>query len=165
MCETRYDMKELTRPEMEKEIFGSVFALAQSWQIYGDRILEEHGLTTKQWFLLVTLEFVFPSPPSLSELALASGSTRQNVKQLITALEKRGFIDVFRDPEDGRSLRVRTNDRNRRFWDERAQEDEINIRALFAGIADENLRSFIQTMTQLAATVTTLNLKGKKGKK
>ncbi|MBC8376082.1 MAG: MarR family transcriptional regulator [FCB group bacterium] len=115
----------------KKELFGMIFLLAQRWQYIGDRELKDSGVTTKQWFLLVSLHALFDTPPNLNDLALAMGSTRQNVKQLALNLERQGFLKIYQDKEDRRVQRFKLTPKNQAFWDKRAENDERFIASLF----------------------------------
>ena len=141
-----------TIKQNQKEIFGMVFLLAQRWQNIGDQELKNSGVTTKQWFLLVTLHALFESPPNLNELAQAMGSSRQNVKQLASTLEKRGFLRIYQDEEDLRVQRFKLTKRNTQFWNERADQDESFISSLFEKVSVEDLsatNATIKTLLQI----------------
>jgi len=132
-----------------KQIFGMVFLLAQRWQVMGDRELKDADMTTKQWLVLVSIQTLFDSPPSLSELAEAMGSSRQNVKQLALNLERKGFLEIRQDPHDARIQRFVLTPKNHQFWQARAGRDEAFIQSLFEGISPEALDVTNQTLAKL----------------
>jgi DNA-binding MarR family transcriptional regulator len=125
--------------EKMKFIFGSIFILAQKWQYLGDWELSADRLTTKQWLLLATIESFFQSPPTLSEITAAFGTSRQNVKQIALNLEKRGFLEIKPDENDRRVLRFRVTQKSRDFWNRRANRDMEYISRLFEGLTDEEI--------------------------
>ena len=133
----------------QKALFGMIFMLAQRWQYIGDRELKGSGVTTKQWFLLVTLHALFADPPSLNDLAMAMGSSRQNVKQLALNLEKRGFIEIYQDVDDKRVQRFKLTPKNQAFWDERAENDEQFINSLFENLSTNDLSVTHRTIRSL----------------
>jgi len=133
-----------------KFIFGSVFLLAQRWQCLGDWELSADKLTTKQWLLLATIETFFQSPPTLSEITDAFGTSRQNVKQIALNLEKRGFIEIKPDENDRRILRFSVTQKSRDFWNKRAERDIEYISSLFEGLTEEEIDFFYQGMLKLS---------------
>ena len=133
----------------QKDLFGMIFMLAQRWQYIGDRELKDSGVTTKQWFLLVTLHALFDAPPNLNELALTMGSTRQNVKQLAINLEKQGFIEIYQDMHDKRVQRFKLTPKNQTFWDKRADSDDRFIKSLFAELPAGEIQMTRKTIKAL----------------
>ncbi len=146
--------------EHKKEIFGMIFLLAQRWQNLGDQELAEIGITTKQWFLLVTLNIFFKEPPTLNQLAEVMGSSRQNVKQLASNLQKSGFVEIFQDVTDKRTLRFRLTRKNVEVWEPRAKRDEEYISSLFGEVSLQDIITTRKTIEQLVAISGDL-LKGK----
>ena len=142
--------------QAQKELFGMIFMLAQRWQYIGDRELKDSGVTTKQWFLLVTLHALFESPPNLNDLALVMGSSRQNVKQLAINLEKRGFVEIYQDEADKRVQRFRLTAQNQSFWEARAQSDERFVGSLFGNLSTADIDVTHATLTELLKITETL---------
>ncbi len=137
--------------EHKKEIFGMTFLLAQRWQNLGDQELASIGVTTKQWLLMVTLHMFFKEPPTLNQLTEAMGSSRQNVKQLATNLEKSGYLEIFQDTIDKRILRFRLTKKNAEVWEARAERDEAYIGSLFGDVSHEDLVTTLNTLKKLVS--------------
>ncbi|WP_448061188.1 MarR family winged helix-turn-helix transcriptional regulator [Cellulomonas hominis] len=91
----------------EAELFGMLFLLSQHISRGADEALARHGLTGRQWLLLVVLTRAFPTEtPTLSQAAEVYGTSRQNVKQIALQLQARGFVELRPDPSDGRITRL-----------------------------------------------------------
>ncbi|NQV41027.1 MAG: MarR family transcriptional regulator [Candidatus Marinimicrobia bacterium] len=135
--------------EHKKEIFGMIFLLAQRWQNLGDQELASIGVTTKQWLLLVTLHVFFKVPPTLNQLTQVMGSSRQNVKQLASSLEKSGFLEIFQDASDKRILRFRLTQKNADVWESRVEQDEGYISSLFGDVRLEDIITTRDTIAKL----------------
>jgi len=142
-------MSTSTVTQDQKDLFGMIFMLAQRWQHIGDLELENSGITTKQWFLLVTLHALFDSPPNLNDLALSMGSTRQNVKQLAINLEKRGFIEIYQDEHDRRVQRFKLTPQNQSFWDARQENDKRFMASLFGHLPSNDIAITRKTIMAL----------------
>lgn len=92
----------LERLLLQSELFGSAFVLVQHLGRRMDALLAPMDLTTRQWLLLAVVSKA-GRPLSLSEAAVAYGSSRQNVKAIAVGLERRGFLALAPDPADGRA--------------------------------------------------------------
>ena len=84
----KYNTDRLTR---EQALFTSIFIIQNRLQNSGERIQNE--LSMKQW-LLLTMISVCPEPHTLSNIGRLMGCSRQNVKKLITTLEKKGYVII-----------------------------------------------------------------------
>jgi DNA-binding MarR family transcriptional regulator len=110
------------------DIFGKVFVLVQHLTRLTDAALAPVDLTTAQWLLLAILTQGFDGErPTLTEAAERYGSSRQNVKQVALGLERRGFLRLVPDPDDGRATLLEVTDRVRVF-----DEPEMQAPALLA---------------------------------
>jgi DNA-binding MarR family transcriptional regulator len=102
--------------EAQSTAFGRVFVLVQHLTRLTDAMLDDWGLTTRQWLLLAIMLRAFPDhSPTLTEAAEVHGSSRQNVKQVALGLEARGFLRLAPDPLDGRAVRLMRTGKERMF--------------------------------------------------
>jgi DNA-binding MarR family transcriptional regulator len=131
------------------DLFAYIFLLAQRLEYISNKLLEMDQLTTKQFLLLAITEKAFDHEPSLKEVADALGTTHQNVRQMANQLEKKGFIEIFKDPNDKRVNRLRTTEANRTYWDSRAEKQTGEILDMFKGFTDEEIESLYDNVTKL----------------
>ena len=75
----------------KKIIFAELFILQNKIQTKFDKWIGE--ISSKQ-FLILIIVAAFPMPPSLTEVALRAGCSRQNIKKVAAVLEKKGFISL-----------------------------------------------------------------------
>ena len=133
----------------ESRAFGHVFLLAQRWQVLGDEFLRQWGLTTKQWLLLATLEVRLDGSATLGEAARAYGTSHQNVKRIAQSLQESGFLDLTRDPDDRRVLRLNITGKNREFWEAHNAEALDFIHGLFGNLNDGETQEFTRLVVKL----------------
>jgi DNA-binding MarR family transcriptional regulator len=103
------------------QAFRLVLALAQELRTLMDQRLAPSGLTTQQAALLTVIEML--GRPAMTEAARALAMTHQNVKQLATALERKGFLKMVPDDRDARSKRMVTTAKHAAFWTQRNPQD------------------------------------------
>ena len=85
------------------QAFRLVLALAQELRTLMDRRLQPGGLTSQQAAVLTVIEIL--GQPSMTEAARALATTHQNLKQLASALARKGFLTIEPDARDSRSKR------------------------------------------------------------
>jgi DNA-binding MarR family transcriptional regulator len=127
--------------EAQAQAFGSAFVLVQHLTRRTDDALEAWGLTTRQWLLLAVMQGRFPdASPSLTEAAALFGTTRQNVKQIASALESRGYLRLVADPRDARSTRLEPTARARAFDEPEGRAQGAALLAdAFAGLSSDQV--------------------------
>lgn len=137
------------RFEMEQYILVLIFLVQQRWSYYISKKLADDNITTKQWLMMIVIENAFAHDPSMQEVADAMSTTHQNVKQLATRLEARGFMKIERDPDNRRILRLKTTDESHDFWEKREPEDIKSIISLFEGLDDSEVKSLFEITLKL----------------
>lgn len=131
------------------DLFAYIFLLAQRLEYISNKSLENDALTTKQFLLLAITEKAFDHEPSLKEVADALGTTHQNVRQMTNQLEKKGFIEVFKDPNDKRVNRLRTTEANKEYWNSRAEKQSREIMEMFKEFSDDEIVSMHDMVLKL----------------
>ena len=137
------------RLEMEKYILIVLFLIQQRWGYIINKDLANDQITTKQWLMMIVMANAFQNPPSMQEVADAMSTTHQNVKQLATRLEDRGFLKIERDPNNRRILRLKVTEECHIFWEKRAPEDMKTINKHFEGLTDTEIRFLFEIMAKL----------------
>lgn len=92
----------------KQAIFASIFVMQNKLQTTCDKLDPE--LTMKQWLLLAIADSV-DETLTLTKLGELMGCSRQNVKKLAIALEKKGFIQIEQNEKDSRAICLVTKDR------------------------------------------------------
>ena len=150
------------RMEMEKYILVVLFLVQQRWSYVINRELAEDQITTKQWLMMIVMTNAFQNPPSMQEVADAMSTTHQNVKQLATRLEARGFLKIERDPENKRIHRLKVTAECFEYWDKRTPEDAKSIVSLFQGLEDIDIKNLFEIMGKLEKISSELYREAKK---
>ncbi|KAF5088869.1 MarR family winged helix-turn-helix transcriptional regulator [Methanobacterium aggregans] len=146
----------LERLEMEKYILVVLFLVQQRWGYIINKEFAKDGITTKQWLMMVVMGNAFKHDPSMQEVAEAMSTTHQNVKQLATRLEARGFLKIERDKSNKRILRLKFTEESQRYWEGRNGEDVESVSALFQSLDDEEAKTLFEIMGKLERSSETL---------
>jgi DNA-binding MarR family transcriptional regulator len=134
------------------DVFGSIFLLSQKLQYITDYELGKNDLTTKQFLVLAAVDTGFDHPPTLNEVAMVLSTSHQNVKQLANQLEKKGFMELVKDPSDRRKLLLKTTEKNRAYWNSRDQENMDFFRKLFGELSQEEVEQLYALLSKLMAS-------------
>jgi DNA-binding MarR family transcriptional regulator len=113
-------------------VFRLTLVIAQELRYLTDQLYRAEGLTAQQ----ATLPTVVRTrgQPSLSEVASALFTSHQNVKQLVAALQKKGFVRLVVDKDDARVRRVVTTAKNEKHWARRNPDDFVRVGEWFAAL-------------------------------
>lgn len=129
--------------------FRKLLHLAQQLRYLYDRQLHEDGLTTAQATALTFADQHPDAPLSYSRLAELMATSHQNVAQIVQSLERKDFMEVRADPDDGRVRRVHVTETSRRYWEGRDVEDVDYLRSLFTPLSPTQQ----QTLNRLLDTL------------
>lgn len=136
--------------DVDVDLFGSMVVFMQLLASEVEERLRPFELTTRQWLLLGVIDKAFPgAAPTLSEAAAAFGTSRQNVKQVALQLERRGWLELRRDPQDRRATRLVLTERVAVFDEPGVQADQSAfILSVFGGLTRgerQSLLAMVQT--------------------
>jgi len=138
-----------SRVSMARYMRLVLFMIEQRWNYVIDKEMERDGLTTKQFLMLLIIQRLFRSPPSIREVADAMSMTHQNVKQVAANMERRGFLTLERDEKNRRIIRLKVTEQCRVFWEKRAVDDIPSVLALFENLSDDEMKALFDLMTKV----------------
>jgi DNA-binding MarR family transcriptional regulator len=121
--------------------------LSNRLQTIGDSFFAE--VSTKQWFVLVVLGMMNGYAPTLNELSEAVGSSHQNVKQLVLKLEQKGYVELSRDGEDARRLRIKITPKSEEFKQAYEEKSQLFLDKLFTGFHEGDLQTTKNVMSEM----------------
>ena len=100
----------------------------------GTRYVSDFSATTQQWAVMGALARPFARGRGMTvkDLIEFLMVTRQNITPLLDRLEERGWVERVKDPEDGRSRRLRLTPQGTSAW----QDMQTPIDAFYADALD-----------------------------
>lgn len=127
-------------------LLGLLSAFENKYQAKADQFFKE--ITWKQMFA-VACTLLFKERPTLSELAEVIGSSRQNVKQILLKLERKGFVNLVVDEADRRIQRIIVTDACFDFFERHEEMSNRISEKLFEGVTEAQIMTTIETLLQL----------------
>lgn len=94
-----------------QQTYATLFSLTNKLQVQGDQYLER--LTARQLMALLAITHLEEGERTLNHIARKLGTTKQSVKQLITLMEKKGYVVTDAHPRDKRAVNLRLTNSGR----------------------------------------------------
>lgn len=121
----------------EAYVYEMIFTLSNRMQCVGDR--RDDAVTTIQGFLVANLTLFEDYQLNLGEMAQMLGTSRQNVKKTSDLLVKKGYVDLKKDSEDGRNIRIALTDKGREYYQIREAQEAAYLEKLFEGLDEDQV--------------------------
>lgn len=136
------------------QVFANLFLVSNKLQVTMDQ--RDLDITSKQWFVLAALSYL-PQAPTLKELASNLDYSHQNIRQLVRKLEDKGYVQVKKDPQDQRAIRIYLTEEAKK-WEEAHQEaQQAFILQMYQGISPQALDGVNQVLDQLYENLGEMN--------
>lgn len=148
-----------TTERREKAIFNTLLIAGNRLQtIFDSRIPE---ITLKQFLLLSTIR---QSEEKLSFTQLGSllGCSRQNIKKLAQALEKKGFVTIEQSKEDPRAFWICPTERVDSFFRREFSPYQEELKYLFQVYTEEEIQLLFTLLVKLYDGIDNLEEKTRK---
>ena len=144
-----FDLGETSNLPDAVRAFRLVLAAGQLLRTRMDARLRPDELTTQQAVVLTAVTAL--DGPSVSDVAAAIGSTRQNVTQLVTALQRKGMLRVDDDPTDSRRRVLTTTRLSDAYWQQRNAGDSAAVASWFGMLDPEELRDLCDMLQRVVS--------------
>lgn len=141
----------LERELGEQYVFTSFFILANKLQTAGNCLCGE--ITLKQYLVLLVIKTWAEGTPNMNDIAAAMGCTRQNIKNLIQALKKKGFITVKDSSSDKRATSITITKKGEEYLSERNNQRDEMLKDIFYDISDEEIQEFERLISSIYTNV------------
>lgn len=146
-----------TNSSTENAIFGQLFTLSNRLQVFLDQQLRPHGLTAKQFYLMIIIHSFGDHTPNIREAAERFGSSYQNVKQLSLKLSESGFLTIRQDIHDSRTKRLSLTEKAEEFWLAREDVDVAYMSTLFHGFDSKQRLVLLDSLYKLQQNIQQLS--------
>ena len=144
----RFPYSDLSKPAF---IYGAVFLLANRMQTLGDRI--DSAISTKQWFVLAAVSKFKDAPPNIGDIADLLGTSRQNIKKIANILERKGYLQLKKDPSDLRNVLLFLTDSCYDYFKSREKQENEYMERIFSDINDETQAALCRGMIKLIENI------------
>ena len=143
---------------LKQKLFVMIFILSNKLQILGDDITGD--VTLKQWFLI---NGIHNSNRELNynELSDLMGTTRQNIAKMVSALKKKGMVEVKPSKTDSRSVNIHLTNKSKEYFNTKEEMGNYLLGNIFMGLDKEELQDLVNNLEKVMIN-TELHLQVKK---
>lgn len=132
-----FDMDIYRELFLMQQTYATLFSLANKIQVKGDKSLEL--LTSRQYMAMVAIAHLPEDDTTLNNIARKLGTTKQSVKQLITIIENKGYVNIVPSKKDKRAINVKITDTGKRVLLVVAEKGIFFLEELFKKLSTEEL--------------------------
>ena len=125
-------------------IFSSIFVLQNRMQTAGEKL--QTKISMNQW-LLLAMTACCPEPRTLTNIGNLMGCSRQNVKKLALALEKKGFVHL--QLSNNNSVLVELTEEVQRYAEEIGERQIKALSLLFSDFSEEEIEQLFFLYSKL----------------
>lgn len=136
----------ISRRHKIKAIFASLFILQNRLQTLFDQ--GNPSITLKQFMLLVMVR-QSGEALTLTQCGELLGCSRQNIKKLAAALERKGLVEIHRKPDDSRAAVLQPTPSMQDYFQQAARFHEQALDTLFCDYTDQEIDGFFSVLTKL----------------
>lgn len=97
--------KELRELDLMQQIYASIFTLTNKIQVQGDKRLDP--LTVRQFMTMAAIVHLPEEEATLSRIAAKTGTTKQNIRGIISGLEKKKAVKTTPSSIDKRAVNIK----------------------------------------------------------
>ena len=134
-CDTQHRMQ---------AIFSSIFVLQNRMQTTGEKLQTQ--ISMKQW-LLLAMTACCPEPRTLTNVGSLMGCSRQNIKKLALALEKKGFVRLLLGGNN--SVHIELTDKVGKYAEEMGERHLQSLKLLFSDFSEDEIKLLFQLYAKL----------------
>lgn len=130
----------------QKAIFSSLFILTNRLQTLFDCHIPE--LSLKQ-FMVLSIAQQSDVPMTFTQLGHLLGCSRQNIKKLAEALQKKGFVSIEQSPRDARALHICPTSWAQQYFQEVFSVYQAELAELFSVYTQEEISSLFGLLSRM----------------
>lgn len=141
----------MNRTDDEQFIIGSIFLLSNKLSQIGDKILPD--ITFKQFILLITVHKMTDANKNMNSIAEIMGTTRQNIKKMLSSLEVKGYISMTKSKQDARAFDIELTETTMQYFIDNATNAANEAHLLFNSFSLTEIHAFASTLTKLLSSI------------
>ena len=138
----------MRRSDTEEFVIGAISLLSNRLARFGDTLHPD--ITFKQWFLLMMISRMDDEDKHVRDIAEYTGTSRQNVKKMLSSLEAKGYVTSERSDKDGRALTIELTDKAYRYFEMNDEEATRKTNELFEPLTNAELNNLVYSLQKLS---------------
>ena len=125
----------------------TLFSVTNKLQMQGDKHLQD--ITIRQMLAIPALVHAPDGKATINHLARSMGTSKQSAKQIVDAMERKGYLSVAPSEQDKRAVNVTvTSEGQKAFGDCSERTDEF-LAGIFSNFTTEDLENLCALLQKL----------------
>lgn len=141
-----FELYDCNTEQRMQAIFSSIFVLQNRMQTAGEKLQTQ--ITMKQW-LLLAMAACCPEPRTLTNVGNLMGCSRQNIKKLALALEKKGFVRLLSSGNN--SVQIELTNKVSQYAEEMGERHLQSLKLLFSDFSEDEIKQLFNLYAKLFA--------------
>jgi len=125
----------------------TLFSVTNKLQIEGDKYLQD--MTIRQVLALPALFHAPEGKATINHIARSMGTTKQNAKQLVDAMERKGYLSVAPSEQDKRALHVTITSEGEKAFKVCSERVDEFLATIFCDFTTDELETICDLLRKL----------------
>lgn len=132
-----------------QQIYSTIFYLSNKIQTEGDKL--DDNITVRQWMTLLAILHLPEGRANYNQLADMMGYSKQNAKNLVTVLERKGFVKIGKSDTDHRAVQIQVSESCKTFLRNYYERGNSYIDGIFKDFDENELQALWKLLRKLAS--------------
>lgn len=125
----------------------TLFAVTNKLQMQGDKYLQE--ITLRQMLAIPAIIHAHDGNATINHIARQLGTTKQNAKQIVDAMKKKGYLAVAPNEQDKRAVNVTITPEGKEAFQVCSERTDEFLADMFHDFTTEELGTFCTLLQKL----------------
>ncbi|GLC79579.1 MarR family winged helix-turn-helix transcriptional regulator [Lacrimispora brassicae] len=139
--------KEIHELFLMQQAYATLMSAANKLEKQADKYYKK--LTSRQYMAILAILHLPPDETTVKNIAKKLGTTKQNANQLLTTVEKKGYITISGSDIDKRSVNIKVTDAGLQAMVENGEIGTIFMADIFNGFDEKELATLWHLLKKL----------------
>lgn len=130
-----------------QQIYSALFSVGNKIQVQSDQYLEK--LTSRQFMVILAIAHLPEDQASFNNIARKLGTTKQNVKQLVTTMKNKGYVGIAPSQHDKRAVNTTITEFGKQVALEAGEKGTYFLADLFKNFSTNELETMWDLLKKL----------------
>jgi DNA-binding MarR family transcriptional regulator len=122
-----------------QQTYATLFSIANKLQVFADNSFK--NMTTRQFMAMIAIMHLPSDQTTLINIARKLGTTKQNVKQIISLIENKGYVTIVPSSTDKRAVNIKVTELGQKVGTECAEKSLVLFNDLFKEFSTRDMET------------------------
>jgi len=125
----------------------ALFSVTNKLQMQGDKHLQD--ITIRQMLAIPALVHAQDGKATINHLARSMGTTKQSAKQIVDAMERKGYLSVAPSEQDKRAVNITVTVEGQKAFNDCSERTDEFLADIFSNFTTEDLETLCTLLQKL----------------